>query len=132
MSDRKQSPVFARTHDLLLWLLPQTAKFPREQRFALTQAVQQSAMRLQERLIEAGMNKGSERVKLLRQADIELVKLKAHLRLCQDMKLVTVRQYEHVSGLTLEVGKLLGAWLAQESTALKAAPAGDRLTVGVD
>ncbi len=125
----KQSPIFVKTHDLLLWLLPQTAKFPREQRFALTQAVQQSAMRLQERLIEAGMNKGADRIASLRQADVELVKLKAHLRLCQDMTLLTVNQYGHVSQMTMEVGKLLGAWLAQEK---KAAPAGNRLTVGVD
>lgn len=110
----KQSPIFVRMHDLLLWLLPQTAKFPREQRFALTQAVQQSAMHLQERLIEAGMHKGAERIALLHEADVELVKLKAHLYLCQDMGLLTMRQYEHVSRLTLEVGKLLGAWLEQE------------------
>ena len=110
----KQSPIFVRMHDLLLWLLPQTAKFPREQRFALTQAVQQTAMRLQERLIEAGMHKGAERIALLHQADIEMVKLKAHLRLCQDMGHLTVRQQEHVSRLTMEVGKLLGAWLDQE------------------
>jgi four helix bundle protein len=111
----KQSPIFVKTHDLLLWLLPQTAKFPREQRFALTQAVQQSAMRLQERLIEAGMAKGQERFARLREADVELVKLKAHLRLCQDMNLLTVNQYGHVSQMTLEVGKLLGAWLQQEN-----------------
>jgi hypothetical protein len=117
-------------HDLLLWLLPQTARFPREQRFALTQAVQQSAMRLQERLIEAGMHQDARRVELLQQADIELVKLKAHLRLCQDMKLLTVNQYGHVSQMTMEVGKLLGAWLAQERK--QAASAGNRLAVGVD
>jgi four helix bundle protein len=125
----KQSPIFAKTHDLLLWLLPQTAKFPREQRFALTQTVQQSAMRLQERLIEAGMSKGQERLARLREADVELVKLKAHLRLCQDMNLLTVNQYGHVSQMTLEVGKLLGAWLGQAN---KAATADDRLAVGVD
>ncbi len=79
-------------------------------------------MRLQERLIEAGMSKGAERVKLLRQADVELVKLKAHLRLCQDMNLMTVRQYGHVSQMTLEVGKLLGAWLQQETRTSKAVP----------
>jgi hypothetical protein len=126
----KQSPLFVKMHDLLLWLLPQTARFPREQRFALTQAVQQSAMRLQERLIEAGMHKGVKRVELLHQADVELVKLKAHLRLCQDMKLLTVNQYGHVSQMTMEVGKLLGAWQVQERK--QTASVGNRLAAGVD
>jgi cytosine/adenosine deaminase-related metal-dependent hydrolase len=125
----KQSPIFTKAHDLLLWLLPQTAKFPREQRFVLTQAVQQSALRLQERLIEAGMSKGSERVALLHQADIELVKLKERLRLCQEMKLLTVGQYGYASQMTLEVGKLLGAWLARETK--QTASAGDRPAAGM-
>lgn len=127
-----QSPIFVKTHELLLWLLPQTAKFPREQRFALTQAVQQSAMRLLERLIEAGMHQGGERAALLRQADIELVKLKAYLRLCQAMNLLTTRQFEHVARLTLEVGKLLGAWLAQARKPGQAVAAGNRPAVGID
>ena len=109
-----QSPVFVKMHDLLLWLLPQTAKFPREQRFALTQSVQQTAMRLHEKLIESGMTQGSERITRLRGADVELVKLKEYVHLCEEMKLLTTRQYEHIARLMMEVGKLLGAWLAQE------------------
>ena len=116
-----QSPIFVKTHDLLLWLLPQTAKFPREQRFALTQAVQQTAMRLHEKLIEAGMAQGTERIARLRGADIELVKLKSYLRLCEEMKLVTTRQYEHVARLAMEVGKLLGAWLTKENQTCRVA-----------
>lgn len=128
----KQSPIFVRTHELLLWLLPHTAKFPREQRFALTQAVQQSAMRLLERLIEAGMNQGSTRVSLLHQADIELVKLKAYLRLCQALDLLTERQFEHAGRLTLEVGKLLGAWLVQEGKASPKVMEDNRPAMGID
>ena len=127
----KRSPIFVRTHDLLLWLLPQTAKFPREQRFALTQAVQQTAMGIQERLIEAGVHRGKDRLGLLQQADVELVKLKAHLLLCQDMGLLTVRQYEHASRLLLEVGKLLGAWLEKERKTWPGNAAGNGSPLGM-
>jgi hypothetical protein len=127
-----QSPIFVKTHELLLWLLPQTAKFPRQQRFALTQSVQQSAMRLLDRLVEAGMSRGAERVAHLSQADMELVKLKAYLRLCEGMNLLTPRQVEHVARFTLEIGKLLGAWLAQakKSDAIVQAPS--HPAVGID
>ncbi len=31
----KESPIFTRTFDMLMWLLPATTKFPKEQRFIL-------------------------------------------------------------------------------------------------
>ena len=40
----KESPIFARTHDLLLWLLPHTMGFPRSQRFVLTRRVQDAVV----------------------------------------------------------------------------------------
>ena len=40
----KQSPIFTKTYDLLRWLIPQTVKFPRQQRFVLAEAVQRTAL----------------------------------------------------------------------------------------
>ncbi len=54
----QQSPIFTKTYDLLLWLIPATTKFPRELRFVLARAVQETALRFQETLIEAGLASG--------------------------------------------------------------------------
>ena len=54
----QESPIFAKTYDLLLWLMPATTKFPREQRFVMAKAVQDTALRFQEHLIEAGVERG--------------------------------------------------------------------------
>ncbi len=54
----KESPIFARTHDLLLWLIPQTLKFPRSQRFVLAKRVQDTALDFHEHLLEAGLTIG--------------------------------------------------------------------------
>jgi hypothetical protein len=43
-----ESPIFARTYDLLRWLIPLTIKFPRQQRFVLAEALQGCALRLHE------------------------------------------------------------------------------------
>jgi cytosine/adenosine deaminase-related metal-dependent hydrolase len=106
----QQSPIFAKTYDLLTWLLPATTKFPREHRFVMARAVQESALRFQERLIEAGL--GGERTErgALAQADVELTKLRFYLRLSRDLGLITPRQYQHVAENVTEVGKLLGGW----------------------
>lgn len=66
----KASPLFSRTHDLLIWLIPQTHKFPRAHRFGLAQRVQQTALDFQASLIAAGKAPAAERRSLLREADV--------------------------------------------------------------
>jgi hypothetical protein len=106
----QQSPIFARTYDLLLWLIPRTTKFPREQRFVLGKAVQETALRFQEALVEAAMAKGPDRQRALTRADVDLTKLRFYLRLCQDLQLITLPQYRHSAEMVAEVGRLLGGW----------------------
>jgi hypothetical protein len=108
-----QSPIFAKTYDLLLWLIPRTTTFPREQRFVLARHIQDVALRFQECLIEAGvLPKESRQAKLewLTQADVELTKLRFHLRLCRDLNLLNPGQHQHVSRMLDEIGRLLGGW----------------------
>ncbi|MBN1485615.1 MAG: diversity-generating retroelement protein Avd [Chloroflexia bacterium] len=105
----KESPIFSRTYDLLRWLIPTTIKFPRQQRFVLAEALQRTALRFQERLIEAA--RGPEPLAALRQADVDLAKLRFYLRLGQDMELLSLGQYEHVARMVEEVGRLLGGWI---------------------
>ncbi len=105
-----ESPIFARTYDLLRWLLPLTLKFPRQQRFVLASALQQSAMRLHERLIEAAHGDDRQTPGLLNQVDVELDKLRHYLRLCRDLLLVSDGQYEHAAIRLEEIGRLLGGW----------------------
>ncbi len=125
-----ESPIFARSYDLLRWLIPLTIKFPRQQRFVLAEATQQCALRLHERLIEASHaasatrrsqpareNSGlaeepphSNPLTALTQADIELDKLRHYLRLCHDLDLILIGQYEHGATQLAEIGRLLGGW----------------------
>lgn len=105
----KESPIFVRTYDLLRWLIPMTTKFPRSQRFVLAEAVQRTALRFQERLVEAAQ--ATDVVTHLRRADTDLTKLRLYLRLCRDLRLMSMGQYEHAARLVDEVGRLLGGWM---------------------
>lgn len=105
----KESPIFVKTYDLLRWLIPMTTKFPRRHRFVLARSVQETALCFQERLIEAA--RASEALPRLRQADTDLTKLRFYLRLCRDLELISVGQYEHAARMVSEVGKLLGGWI---------------------
>jgi hypothetical protein len=106
----QQSPIFSKTYDLLLWLIPATTKFPRDQRFVLARHVQKTALRFQEKLIEAAVGPKAEQNAALTRADVNLTKLRFYLRLCRDLSLLTPRQYQHAAGLVAEIGRLLGGW----------------------
>lgn len=104
----KQSPIFSKTYDFVAWLIPLTVKFPRQQRFVLASALQQESLHFQALLIEAAHHRQPEA--LLVNADAELDKLRTHLRLCLDLRLISSGQYEHAARLLVEIGKLLGGW----------------------
>jgi hypothetical protein len=109
----KESPIFTRTYDLLRWLIPLTCKFPRAHRFVLAARLQETALRFQERLIDAGHSRTP--APILAQADADLAKLRLYMRLCRDLKLVQFNQYEHGSRMVNEVGRLMGGWIKSVS-----------------
>ena len=108
-----ESPLFARAHDLILWLIPQAQKFPRIHRFGLGLRVQDAALDFQEGIIAAGKTRGPERRAHLHPADVRLAQLKHWARVCLDLRLLSLGQYEHLARLCDECGRLLGAWLKQ-------------------
>ncbi len=109
----KESPIFTRTYDLLRWLIPLTVRFPRSHRFVLATRVQDTALRFQERIIEAGRDR--QPAPILAQADADLAKLRLYLRLCRDLKLIEFKQYEQGQRMVNEIGRLIGGWIKSVS-----------------
>jgi four helix bundle protein len=102
--------IFTRTYDFISWLLPLAEKFPRSQRFVITQRLQNAALNFQESIMEANALRGGSRMERLRSADAELRKVRLYLRLCEKWKWINPGQYRHVSAMIAEIGKLLGGW----------------------
>lgn len=108
----EHSPIFAKTYDLLAWLIPVTLGFPQSQRFVLAQRLHQAALDLHEHLVAAGKTQRAERRRFLLLADIRLEQLRLHWRLSHTLELVPRGRYEHGARLIDEVGRLLGGWIA--------------------
>ena len=106
-----ESPIFSRTYDFLLWMIPHIQKFPRAHRFGLAERIQDLALDFQDSLTAAGKCKGAERRQLLEQADVQLAQLQIWLRISRDLEIISLRRYEHVARMLSEIGRLLGAWL---------------------
>jgi four helix bundle protein len=104
----QESPIFTRTFDLLMWLLPALQKFPKEQRFILAARIHDSAFNFYESITAASLSK--KKAEYLEEADVELQKLRLYLRLSHRLQFLSNAQYKHVFELVEEVGRLLGGW----------------------
>lgn len=113
MPNAQDLVIFTQTYDLLTWLLPQCERFPKHQRFVVTQRLQGAALDFQEALFEANARSGAVRRAHLEAADAHLNKLRLYLRLSRQWDWLSGGQYEHVSRMVAGIGRLLGGWIKQ-------------------
>jgi four helix bundle protein len=111
MSNDKELVIFTETYDLLTWLLPQCERFPKSQRFVVTQRLQGAALDFQEAIFEANARSDTQRLEHLQAADAQLNKLRLYLRLSRHWCWLSSGQYEHVSRMVASLGRLLGGWI---------------------
>jgi hypothetical protein len=106
----EEMPIFARSFDLLTWLLPATNHFPRVHRHGFTRRLLDAAFDLRERLEEAHLRQGRARFERLAAADEALARLRVYLRLASRWGWLSDGQYGHAAEIVAEVGRLLGGW----------------------
>jgi hypothetical protein len=108
--------IFVKVYDLLRWLLPKSEQFPKPYRSTVTQRLMDSALDLQEALSAAQSQRGQSRSTALHNADACLARLRVYLRLIHQWQWINHGQYQHVSEMEAEIGRLLGGWMRQEQT----------------
>jgi 23S rRNA-intervening sequence protein len=113
MPPAKELIIFTQTYDILTWLLAQCERFPKSQRFVVTQRLQNAVLDFQEAIFDANTHKGAQRLARLQAADAHLNKLRLYLRLAHQFNWLNSGQYAHVSAMVAQTGKLLGGWIKQ-------------------
>lgn len=68
-------------------------------------------LEFQETLILAQGQQGREQLKSLKLCDMRLTQLRMYLRLIHRWHWLNDGQYEHVSEMVAEIGRLLGGWI---------------------
>lgn len=94
--------------EFLEWLLMTTEKFPKKVRFTLTNRIDNLALDLIEKLVEAQYTKSRQRP--IAEANLILDKMRILLRISHKLTFLPHKQYEHASRKIDEVGRMLGAW----------------------
>lgn len=98
-----------KTYDFTKWLLEHTIAFPKSQRFVMAKRIEDAALNFYDCLLLAVKSRDTKGA--LGSADYELERLKHYLRLCLDLNLFSINQYEHSSKEIVEIGRLLGGWI---------------------
>lgn len=109
-----------RARELLEWLLPAATRFPREQRHTTTEHLCRLAMRTHDALIAARHADVAGRGVALREADTALDQLRQYLHLAWKWQWLSDGQFRHVSGLTEELGRLIGGWRRSAARGIRA------------
>jgi len=104
----ERTPVVEKFYDLIVWLLPKLANFPKDQRFLLADRIQGLLLDVLGLLIEAVYQK--ERVGILDVVNIKLDQARYLARIAKDMKYVSVKQYDFLTLGMIEIGRMVGGW----------------------
>jgi hypothetical protein len=110
--DDDELPIFVKWMEFLEWLLPVTAKFPRQVRLTFSQRIENLALDVAEDLVEARYT--SNKLELLRDINRKLEKLRVLLRLSHKLQYLSHNGYEHAARSINEAGSMLGAWIKQQ------------------
>lgn len=104
----KESPVFSKTYDLLLWFNNHTKHYPKHERFRLARRMDDLVFSLYEQILEASI--GKNKIGSLFDAGLTVRKLTVLCRLAKDSGVMTERQYFFVTEKMIEVARLISAW----------------------
>lgn len=101
--------IMQKIFDMMDYAYPALAQFPKSEKFALVTDIKRSMDTLLERCIEA--QKKYYKKTTLQDMDVEIMKLRAYIRLSFQLGFLPMKKYEIWSGQVVEIGKMLGGWL---------------------
>jgi len=110
----EELPIYIRWYKFLGWLLNATEKFPKRVRFTFSTRLDNMALDVMEKIIEAAYSR--DKLELLRRANLEIEKMRVLSRLCYDQGYFGKRAYEYAVNELYEVGRMLGGWIKEQQS----------------
>lgn len=105
-------PAVTKLYDIILWLMPQVEKFPRDLKFTLGDRVISTLLDSLEMIVEAAYSRDKQH--LLRKLNLQLEKLRYLVRLSKDVKAMNIKKYAFISNEIDELGRMVGGWIKAE------------------
>lgn len=105
---KEDFPIFVKWFESTDWILDTVEKFPKSVRFTISGRISNLTLDVMEGIIEAIYTK--DRSYILDRINLYIEKLRVMFRITYKRKYISAKQYEHVSGLLNETGKMTGGW----------------------
>ncbi len=100
--------IMAVMYEASKWICRKVEKLPRSYRFTLGDRMINSSLDLYLLLVEAQYSRDKRRI--LKQANLELEKLRHLLRLSQELTDLSLKSYHYICAELDQVGKMIGGW----------------------
>jgi len=101
--------VLTKLHDLLVYLVPQLSRFPRDQKFVLGDRIEVKLLEVQESCLRAYYSQ--EKRAYLLEANLTLEVTRHLIRLAHALRYFSNHSYGVVSEKVDVVGRMIGGWL---------------------
>ena len=101
-------PVYKQVYDLILKVFEVTKDFSKEYKYTLGQDMKRDALSLMRSIYRA--NKNEDKKMYLEQFLDEFELLKLEIRLCCDLKLISLKRHVVLSELMDSIGKQITGW----------------------
>lgn len=108
MSLYAELPIYRDSYSLLLAIYQLTSKFSREYKYTLGQDMKRDALNLFRNLYQA--NRSVNKRQNLDEFLVEFELLKLEVRMCVDLRLLSLKKMAEISLLTDNIGKQVNAW----------------------
>ncbi len=108
MSLYAELPIYRDSYSLLLAIYQLTGKFSREYKYTLGQDMKRDALNLFRNLYQANRSQNKRQNLDDFLAEFELLKLE--VRMCVDLRLLSLKKMAEISLLTDNIGKQINAW----------------------
>ncbi|MBI5750279.1 MAG: diversity-generating retroelement protein Avd [Nitrospinae bacterium] len=102
-------PAVTKLYDIILWMMPQVEKFPRDFKFTVGDRIINLLLDSLELIIEAAYTKDKQQP--LRKCNLQIEKLRFFIRMAKDKKYLSINKYAFISKEINELGKMIGGWL---------------------
>ncbi len=112
MKRKEDYPIFDKSYQLCLEIFRVTMKFPKAQRYIISQRLQDASLRFIEE-ITLGFTSTAKLAALTCASDY-LEKLRILTRVALELNFWSFKTYERINSLINEIGKMLGGWLKKE------------------
>jgi len=105
---KEDYPLFVKWLDATDWILDTIEKYPKSVRFTISGRIGNITLDVMEGIIEAIYTR--DRTHILERLNLDIEKLRVMFRISHKRKYISKRQYEHVSEMLDDTGKMLGGW----------------------